>query len=286
MNARWLAVAVLLAGLVPLRGQTPEIQTVIYLKGLQRDDGGFVPAKGETKPTLRATSSALRAIKYFGGTVPQLGGGSRSGGSDFFVAEACEFDRSFHHLHPQVALITNIEEDHLDCYKDLGEIVESFRHFAQLVPDDGLIIAGGQDPRVIKALAGVAAPVELCALETGYSWSTQKTVGLVVAGLGVVGLGVGGLFGLDAMSKWDDAKSNCRSGTELCNDKAFSLRDDAKSAATLSTITMGVGGALLVGGLVLFITAPKGGAPKAGAYQLSPVALSGGGGLSFGGTFQ
>src|SRR5947199_265677 len=52
-----------------------------------------------------------------GGTVPQLGGGgSRSGGGDAFVVEACEFDRSFHKLHPAVAIVTNIEEDHLDCY--------------------------------------------------------------------------------------------------------------------------------------------------------------------------
>src|SRR5439155_9927260 len=51
-----------------------------------------------------------------GGTVPQLGhAGSRSGMSNLFVAEACEYDRSFHHLRPKVALITNIEEDHLDC---------------------------------------------------------------------------------------------------------------------------------------------------------------------------
>jgi UDP-N-acetylmuramate--alanine ligase len=110
-----------------------------------------------------------------GGTVPQLGGGSRSGASDFFVAEACEYDRSFHHLRPQVAIITNIEEDHLDCYKNIDEIIESFRTFAQLVPDDGLIIAGGRDPRVIKALAGITAPMELCALEDGFSWSTLKS---------------------------------------------------------------------------------------------------------------
>jgi UDP-N-acetylmuramate--alanine ligase len=110
-----------------------------------------------------------------GGTVPQLGGGSRSGGGDFFVAEACEYDRSFHNLRPQLAIITNIEEDHLDCYKNIDEIVESFRQFARLVPDHGLIIAGGKDPRVIKALAGLTVPIELCALEDGFSWSTRCT---------------------------------------------------------------------------------------------------------------
>jgi UDP-N-acetylmuramate--alanine ligase len=94
-----------------------------------------------------------------GGTVPQLGGGSRSGEGRAFVAEACEFDRSFHHLRPRIALITNIEEDHLDCYRDIHEIVESFRQFAQLVPVDGLIIANAQDGHVAEALAGIDCPV-------------------------------------------------------------------------------------------------------------------------------
>jgi UDP-N-acetylmuramate--alanine ligase len=92
-----------------------------------------------------------------------------------FVAEACEYDRSFHHLHPKIALITNIEEDHLDCYGGIDEIVESFHHFATLVPPDGLIIAGGNDPRIIRALAGVGSAVELVALSDGFAWSTRKT---------------------------------------------------------------------------------------------------------------
>ncbi len=110
-----------------------------------------------------------------GGTVPQLGGGSRSGLGSAFVAEACEFDRSFHKLRPRVAVITNIEEDHLDCYKDIDEIVESFHQFARLVPEDGLILANGQDGRVLQALAGLKTNVEMVALAPGFSWSTQST---------------------------------------------------------------------------------------------------------------
>lgn len=110
-----------------------------------------------------------------GGTVKQLGGGSRSGASDFFVAEACEYDRSFHHLHPQVALITNIDDEHRDCFASVDEIVEAFRHFAKLVPEDGLIIANGKNPLVIKALGGITTPMELCALDPGFSWSTRAT---------------------------------------------------------------------------------------------------------------
>jgi UDP-N-acetylmuramate--alanine ligase len=110
-----------------------------------------------------------------GGTVPQLGGGSRSGLGSAFVAEACEFDRSYHKLQPRVAIITNIEEDHLDCYKDIDEIVGSFRHFARLVPAEGLILANGQDSRVLQALAGLKAPIELVGLVPGFSWSTRST---------------------------------------------------------------------------------------------------------------
>ncbi len=109
-----------------------------------------------------------------GGTVPQLGGGSRSGTGKAFVAEACEFDRSFHNLRPKVAIITNIEEDHLDCYKDLSEIIQSFNTFARIVPADGLIIAGGQDRNVIQALSGITTRTELVALGEGFSWETKN----------------------------------------------------------------------------------------------------------------
>jgi UDP-N-acetylmuramate--alanine ligase len=111
-----------------------------------------------------------------GGTAPQLGGtGSRSGAGKSFVAEACEFDRSFHSLRPTVALITNIEEDHLDCYSGIEEIVQSFRKFAQLVPPDGLILANGLDARVGQAVGGLPTPVEWVALDREAAWSTRIT---------------------------------------------------------------------------------------------------------------
>lgn len=111
-----------------------------------------------------------------GGTSPQLGGvGSRSGTGKAFVAEACEYDRSFHNLRPTVALLLNVEEDHLDCYSGIGEIVQSFRRFAQLVPPDGLIIANGQDARVGQALGDLPTPVEWVAVDREATWSTRVT---------------------------------------------------------------------------------------------------------------
>lgn len=65
-----------------------------------------------------------------GGVIPQLGANSSAGKGKHFVTEACEYDRSFHNLGPKCAVITNIEEDHLDYYKDLAEITQSFREFA------------------------------------------------------------------------------------------------------------------------------------------------------------
>lgn len=105
-----------------------------------------------------------------GGTVPQLGGGSRSGLGRAFVAEACEFDRSFHSLRPTVAVITNIEADHLDCYKNLEEIIESFHTFAELVLQNGLILFNGADANVGRALAGLTAPRQSVSLKGDSDW--------------------------------------------------------------------------------------------------------------------
>lgn len=102
-----------------------------------------------------------------GGNVPQLGGSSRSGGGNSFVVEACEYDRSFHNLHPTVCIITNVEADHLDCYKDLDDIIASFRQFASMVPrENGLILANGADPNVAKAVEGLAAKVETVSVKS------------------------------------------------------------------------------------------------------------------------
>jgi UDP-N-acetylmuramate--alanine ligase len=112
-----------------------------------------------------------------GGTVAQLGGGSRSGKSDYFVAEACEYDRSFHNLPPKVAIITNIEEDHLDCYKDIADIIDSFHTFARKVPRDGKIIALASDSNITTTLKGIETQIDLCDFSgtENANWTVQPT---------------------------------------------------------------------------------------------------------------
>jgi UDP-N-acetylmuramate--alanine ligase len=75
------------------------------------------------------------------------------GDGDFFVAEACEYDRSFLNLHPQITVMLNIEQDHLDYYKDESEVVDAFSEFAGCARADGLIVANGADQNVATVLS-------------------------------------------------------------------------------------------------------------------------------------
>ena len=63
---------------------------------------------------------------HIGGELPAIGGSTLLGGRETFIAEACEFNRSFLQFHPTIAVILNIDEDHLDCYKDIDDIEAAF----------------------------------------------------------------------------------------------------------------------------------------------------------------
>jgi len=89
---------------------------------------------------------------HIGGQLDYIGGSTRVGGHDTFVVEACEFNASFLQFHPTIAVITNIEEDHLDFYKDLDDIAHAFARFCALLPENGVCIGNGDDPRVAALL--------------------------------------------------------------------------------------------------------------------------------------
>ncbi len=79
-----------------------------------------------------------------GGILKSIDGNIRVGKSDFFLTEACEYTNSFLNFYPKYALILNIEEDHMDFFKNLAQIRRSFRQFAQNVPADGTLIINGE----------------------------------------------------------------------------------------------------------------------------------------------
>ncbi|MEJ2702054.1 MAG: UDP-N-acetylmuramate--L-alanine ligase [Sedimentisphaerales bacterium] len=88
-----------------------------------------------------------------GASVRQLNSSSGVADGKCFVAEACEYDRSFLNLKPVIACILNVEQDHLDYYKNEQEIVEAFREFAFGTRPGGAVIANGQDANVARIIS-------------------------------------------------------------------------------------------------------------------------------------
>lgn len=102
-----------------------------------------------------------------GGTLPLLGAGHRVGAGDTIVLESCEYCNSFLSFFPTVAVILNVEADHLDFFKDLEDVEHSFRTFADLVPEGGCIIANGEDENTMHTLEGETRPVMTFGVEKG-----------------------------------------------------------------------------------------------------------------------
>lgn len=114
---------------------------------------------GKTTTTSMVTHIFMEAERdptvMIGGYLPLLGACHRVGGGETIIMESCEYCNSFLNFYPTIAVILNIEADHLDFFKDLNDIQRSFRTFAQLVPKDGVVISNGDDPNTKEALAGI-----------------------------------------------------------------------------------------------------------------------------------
>ncbi len=87
-----------------------------------------------------------------GGILSELGGNVLLGRGDYFITEACEYMDSFLQLAPTIAIILNIDSDHLDYFKDIEHIVNSFARFAMLLPEDGTLIAYKTNPFVASII--------------------------------------------------------------------------------------------------------------------------------------
>jgi len=82
-----------------------------------------------------------------------------AGKSEYFIVEACEYRRSFLNINPTILVITNIDEDHLDYYKDIEDIKSAFRELALKVPAQGFIVCSKTDPHIKDVIEGVSAKV-------------------------------------------------------------------------------------------------------------------------------
>ena len=112
---------------------------------------------GKTTATSMMTHILMQAnwdpTVMIGGYLPLLHAGHRVGEGDTIVLESCEYCDSFLNFSPTLAVILNIEADHLDYFKDLADVEKSFRKFAQLSTNG--VIANGDDPHVVETLEGI-----------------------------------------------------------------------------------------------------------------------------------
>lgn len=124
---------------------------------------------GKTTTTSMCTHIFMAAeadpTVMIGGTLPLLNSAYRVGNGDTIILESCEYCNSFLSFYPTVAVILNVEEDHLDFFKDLEDIEHSFRRFAQLVPDGGRVVANADNDGAMEALKNLGRPVFTFGLE-------------------------------------------------------------------------------------------------------------------------
>lgn len=116
---------------------------------------------GKTTTTALLTHILLAAGKdpsaVIGGRLPEIGGNGRAGKSDLFVCEACEYVDTFLHLSPSVAVVLNVDADHLEYFGTIENIIHSFHRFACLARNS--VIANGDDANTRKAIEDVPVPV-------------------------------------------------------------------------------------------------------------------------------
>ncbi|HBN56976.1 MAG TPA: UDP-N-acetylmuramate--L-alanine ligase [Lachnospiraceae bacterium] len=135
---------------------------------------------GKTTVTSMLSSILLEAKKdptiSVGGILPEIGGNIRVGHSDTFLTEACEYTNSFLSFFPTVGLILNIEEDHMDFFKDLADIRNSFCRFAKLLPSQGLLVLNDEIPNPRQITAGTKARIVNYGFDQSADYHTMEPV--------------------------------------------------------------------------------------------------------------
>lgn len=129
---------------------------------------------GKTTTTSMITHILLQACAdptvSVGGILKSIDGNIRVGNSEVFLTEACEYTNSFLNFYPKYAVILNIEEDHLDFFKDISDIRNSFHKFAGNVPADGTVIINGQIEGLQEIISGLSCQFITYGLEASDSY--------------------------------------------------------------------------------------------------------------------
>ena len=158
---------------------------------------------GKTTTTAMITSilweGGLDPSFIVGGMVTGLGTNARSGTGPHFVIEADEYDQTFLGLRPQVAVVTNVDHDHPDCYPTYADYQQAFDDFVGLVPSDGLVVACWDHPaarELGEERAAKGDPVTFYGLEEGAEWRAEEVRPNFAGGSDFLALSSGQVLGL------------------------------------------------------------------------------------------
>ncbi len=160
------------------------------LSALMQDKVGIAVAGAHGKTTTTGMIATILMDAGFdpsfiiGGTPLPLGVNARAGGGDAFVLEADEYDRTFLHYQPRLAVVTNVEFDHPDIFKDFDDTLNAFAQFAGSVPADGVVIACADDTGCTEMLkrAQPAATVVTYGVNAGM-WRARNLRGNTLGGM-------------------------------------------------------------------------------------------------------
>jgi UDP-N-acetylmuramate--alanine ligase len=151
----------------------PVIARAEMLGALMRPKFGIAVAGAHGKTTTTAMvalmleRAGLDPTAVIGGRLSAFGSNARVGEGDLLVAEADESDRSFLRLAPSIAVVTNIDHEHLESYAGFDDLVASFAAFANLVPFYGATVICGDDPHLRRIRPQIRGRLITYGLETG-----------------------------------------------------------------------------------------------------------------------
>ena len=126
------------------------------LMGEYANSIGVAGTHGKTTTPGMLSSVFLQAQKnptiHIGGRLDLIDSSVYAGGNEFFISEACEYVESFLSMKISSAIVLNIDNDHLDYYRDINHVYEAFSKFAALIPSDGLLVGCADDPLTLKLM--------------------------------------------------------------------------------------------------------------------------------------
>ena len=123
---------------------------------------------------LMLERAGLQPTILIGGVLDAIGSNVKVGEGPYFVTEACEYMDSFLHLKPTMEVILNIDSDHLDYFRDIEHIADSFRSFTGLVPESGTVVAYDANAFVDSAVADLSCSVVRFGFNQGSGYSARN----------------------------------------------------------------------------------------------------------------